>query len=57
MVEQDSNSPDTAVGSTGERWRPNATIDLKADEVRTEPTAETAPSHPSAQPAQMARSL
>src|SRR5579871_4338170 len=42
MVEQDSNSPDTAVGSSGERWRPNSTIDLKADEVRTEAATEAA---------------
>jgi hypothetical protein len=42
MAEQDPNFSDTpAAGPTGPRWRPNATIELKADEVRAEPATES----------------
>jgi hypothetical protein len=50
MAEQDPNSSDTAGGPTGPRWRPNATIELKADEVRGEPATEATASAASEAP-------
>jgi len=53
MAEQDPISSDTAAaGPTGPRWRPNATIELKADEVRAESATEaTGSAVPEASPA------
>jgi hypothetical protein len=52
MVEQDSNPSDTAAGPTGSHWRPNPTVELKADAVHTEPAAEaSASAAPDASPA------
>lgn len=48
MVEQDSNPTDTTADPTGSRWRPNATIDLKADKVHTEAVIGVTPDGPAA---------